>query len=221
MFIGVYDYTVVITYLSLISSVSGMFCVFTGHMHWAIVCLALSGLFDTFDGKVARTKKNRTEREKKFGIQIDSLCDVICFGIYPCIICYFSGMNQIWHMAILIFFALAGLIRLAYFNVVEEERQKETTENRKYYQGLPITSSSIILPLLYVSSPVFQGSFLIVLSIAMLITGFLFILNFKFPKPTNRDLVIIIAVVAVAVLYIVYNYRWRGVFSWNWRSLLG
>ena len=81
--LGFYDYTVILTYLSLASSLCGMFCAFSGHLHWAIFCLALSGLFDTFDGKVARTKRNRTEDEKNFGIQIDSLCDIVCFGVYP------------------------------------------------------------------------------------------------------------------------------------------
>ena len=86
--LGFYDYTVILTYLSLASSLCGMFCAFSGHLHWAIFCLALSGLFDTFDGKVARTKRNRTEDEKNFGIQIDSLCDIVCFGVYPVILCY-------------------------------------------------------------------------------------------------------------------------------------
>lgn len=94
----------------------------------------MSGLLDTFDGKVARTKKNRTEDQKRFGIQIDSLCDIVCFGVCPVIICWFSGMQTPWEVSILIFYCLAGLIRLAYYNVMEEKRQQETDEKRKYYQ---------------------------------------------------------------------------------------
>lgn len=217
--LGYYNYTVILTYLSLASSIIGMFCTFTGHMHWAIFCLALSGLFDTFDGKVARTKKDRTEDEKRFGIQIDSLCDVVCFGVYPVSICYHTGMRSIISMAILIFYCLAGLIRLAYFNVLEEKRQQETSENRKYYQGLPITSIAVILPLVYLSSALLRQFFLPVLNVAMLITGILFILNFRFRKPTNKELAVIISIVGLAVLYIVVYYKWRGIFRWNWRSL--
>ena len=80
--IGFYDYTVVLTYISFTSSIIGIFCAVTGHPKWAVFCLALSGLCDMFDGKIARTKKNRTEDEKQFGIQIDSLCDVVCFGVF-------------------------------------------------------------------------------------------------------------------------------------------
>lgn len=81
--LGFYDYTVVLTYISLAVSVFGMTRALEGDFKVAILCLALSGLCDMFDGKIARTKKNRTEDEKKFGIQIDSLCDVGCFGVFP------------------------------------------------------------------------------------------------------------------------------------------
>ncbi len=217
--IGFYDYTVVLTYLSLASGIIGMFCTFTGHMHWSIFCLALCGLFDTFDGKVARMKKNRTEDQKRFGIQIDSLCDIVCFGVLPVAICYHSGMNGLPGAAILIFYCLAGLIRLAYFNVMEEKRQQETAENRKYYQGLPITSIAAILPIIHISAALLQRHFLPVLHVGMLVTGGLFVLNFKFRKPNNKELAAIIAVVAVVVLYMAVYYRWGGMFRWNWRSL--
>ena len=62
--IGFYDYTVIMTYASLCISMIGMYYAFTGHTHVALMCLAISGFLDSFDGKVARTKKNRTEDEK-------------------------------------------------------------------------------------------------------------------------------------------------------------
>lgn len=218
--LGFYDYTVILTYLSLASSLCGMFCAFSGHLHWAIFCLALSGLFDTFDGKVARTKRNRTEDEKNFGIQIDSLCDIVCFGVYPVILCYFSGMQDLPGLAILVFYCLAGLIRLAFFNVMETGRQQKTDENRKYYQGLPITSIAVILPLVYVSSSLYAQHFILVLHIVMLVTGLLFILNFRFRKPNNKELAVLISIVAVAVVYILIYFRWRGYMQWSWKNVM-
>ena len=209
--IGFYDYTVVVTYISLISSIMGMFFAIDGKLPLAVFCLAFSGLCDMFDGKIARTKKNRTDDEKAFGIQIDSLCDVVCFGIFPIILGYQLGMCKIYSLMILAFYGVAGVIRLAYFNVMEEKRQSETSENRKYYQGRPITSMSVIMPLLFMVSVFFPGFryFLVCLHIAMLLVGFLFILNFRFRKPTNRELVILVAVVAVAVLFILlYKEGW-------------
>ncbi|HIU76052.1 MAG TPA: CDP-alcohol phosphatidyltransferase family protein, partial [Candidatus Pelethocola excrementipullorum] len=187
--IGFYDYTVILTYISFASSISGIFCASTGHFRWAIFCLAFSGLCDMFDGKIARAKKDRTEDEKRFGIQIDSLCDVVCFGAFPIILCYKLGMNHIYSIAILIFYGLAGVIRLAFFNVMEEKRQNETDDARKYYRGLPITSMSVALPIVFVFSPLFSAYFVVVLHILVLAVGILFITDFKFRKPTNKELV--------------------------------
>ena len=59
--------------------------------------------------------------------------------------------RQAYSIAILAFYGMAGVIRLAYFNVMEAKRQSETSENRKYYQGLPITSMAVIMPFLFVA----------------------------------------------------------------------
>ena len=108
--IGFYDYTVILTYISFASSISGIFLATRGHFNWAIFCLAFSGLCDMFDGKIARTKKNRTEDEKRFGIQIDSLCDVVCFGVFPIVLCYELGMTHFYSIPILVFYGLAGVV---------------------------------------------------------------------------------------------------------------
>lgn len=108
MMLGVYDYTVVLTYVSVLISMGGMLFSMNGYPRMAIVCLALSGFCDMFDGKIARTKKNRTEVEKKFGIQIDSLADIICFGVGPTLIAYRMGMNHGIGVTILMFYVLAG-----------------------------------------------------------------------------------------------------------------
>lgn len=209
--IGFYDYTVVLTYISFTSSIIGIFCAVTGHPKWAVFCLALSGLCDMFDGKIARTKKNRTEDEKQFGIQIDSLCDVVCFGVFPIVLCYELGMRRIYSMAILVLYGLAGVIRLGYFNVMETKRQQETSENRKYYQGLPITSMSVVLPLLFVVSLILPGYhwFLYALHITVAVVSILFVADFKFRKPTNKELAVLVGIVGVAVLFILfYNGGW-------------
>ena len=81
--IGFYDYTVILTYLSLMSGTIGiMLCLNgMGHPYLGMFFLLFSGLCDTFDGKVARSKKDRTTQMKKFGIQIDSLSDLLAFGM--------------------------------------------------------------------------------------------------------------------------------------------
>lgn len=208
--IGIYDYTVILTYVSFASAISGIFCAVTFHVGWAIFALAFSGLCDMFDGKIARTKKDRTEDGKNFGIQIDSLCDVVCFGVLPIVICYRMGMDHVVGMVILVLYGLAGVIRLGYFNVMEAKRQNETDEARKYYQGLPITSMAIALPLLFVVSPLFPNPviFLVALHVLVALVGGLFVANFSLRKPSPWKILIIVGVVAVAVALILY--MWNG-----------
>lgn len=208
--IGIYDYTVILTYISFASAIIGIFCAVTLHLRWAVFALAFSGFCDMFDGKIARTKKDRTEDGKSFGIQIDSLCDVVCFGVLPIVICYEMGMRHIVGMVILVLYGLAGMIRLGYYNVMEAKRQHETEEARKYYQGLPITSMAIALPILFVCYPFFPspGAFLVALHILVAAVGGLFIADFPFPKPSPRKVLLIVGVVAVAVAILLF--MWKG-----------
>ncbi len=202
--IGFYDYTVVLTYLSLVSAIFGVGFSLTEHPFFATGCLLFCGLCDMFDGKVARTKRNRTEDEKSFGIQIDSLCDVVAFGVLPAVIFLklTAGNPASWPVAAL--YVLAGLIRLAYFNVTEELRQKETDECRKTYSGLPITSAALIFPLIYCITAVICvcrfGTVLpfremfgcsvygILLCVLTALTGLCFVLPIKIRKPRGKEL---------------------------------
>lgn len=197
--LGFYDYTVVLTYISLMISIYGMFYAWGGNFRYAILCLAISGLCDMFDGKIARTKKDRTEDGKKFGIQIDSLCDVVCFGAFPIIICYSMGMKGPASKLILALYGVASVIRLAYFNVTEEKRQQETEEVRQYYQGLPITSMAIILPFVYLIKKICGIHFLFVLNAVVVVVGVLFISDVKVKKPHNPALIILVALVGLAL----------------------
>ena len=147
--IGVYDYTVLATYLALLLGLGGIYAAFQARPLPAMLALMLAGLLDAFDGRIARTKKNRTEQEKRFGIQIDSLNDLVCFGVLPAVIGWSTGCTRFWFLATMAFFVLCALIRLAYFNVSEEERQDKTNENRHYYLGVPVTASAVVMPLFY------------------------------------------------------------------------
>lgn len=219
--IGIYDYTVILTYLSLMSAGTGIVVSLSGsgHPYWGAFFLLLCGLFDAFDGKVARTKANRTEMERNFGIQIDSLADVIAFGVLPATIGiallrtspvlsnagifnddffavpWTAVVIKLVCYAVLILFILAALIRLAYFNVTEEERQKsEGTAERKYYTGLPVTSSSLIFPSVLLLRYILPVDISIVYVPVALGVAFLFLSKLRVPKPGMRGILIMIGI---------------------------
>ena len=181
--IGVYDYTVILTYLSLISAVIGIVQASKGSFGVAVLCILASGICDAFDGMVARTKKNRTEDERAFGIQLDSLCDVISFGVAPAFLCYCMGVDGVFGLICVCLYSLCALIRLAFFNVLEAKRQQVEDGCNKFYRGLPVTSISMIFPLVYllrglVAENVFAG----ILQGMLIVVAFLFVLDFKVPK---------------------------------------
>lgn len=182
--IGFYDYTVILTYMSLVSAVTGMVLAGKGRFTAAVLCLVLCGICDAFDGTVARSKKNRTDDEKAFGIQIDSLCDAVSFGVFPALLCYHMGVDGTVGFVILCLYTLCGVIRLAFFNVQEGKRQQTEEGCNKTYRGLPITSASIILPIVYLTRSFLPGKvFRVLLHLVMAVTAFLFVLDFSVKKP--------------------------------------
>ncbi|MCR4720387.1 MAG: CDP-alcohol phosphatidyltransferase family protein [Lachnospiraceae bacterium] len=200
--IGFYNYTVVITYLSVISACTSICFAFEGNIKWAILMLVISGLCDMLDGPIARTKKNRTDTERKFGIQIDSLSDVISFGVAPaCIIYNISvhlcapGSEWLKIPAIVAGIALliCAVIRLAFFNVSEEERQEtEGKKLRDSYRGLPVTNVALIFPIVSLVSYFVEGNvFVITMIVATALTAFFYVLDFKMVKLHGKKLAVI------------------------------
>lgn len=205
--IGFYDYTVVLTYISLASSVIGMTQAIHGRFKTAVVCLALSGLCDMFDGKIARTKKDRSEDSKSFGIQIDSLCDVVCFGAFPALICYLLGVRGFLGISVIVLYCVASVVRLAFFNVMEMNNSLITEDGEKFYRGLPITSMAVALPLVFmIQFAVPDYIFRICLHLLLLVVGLMFVVDFKFRKPSNATLAVIVAGVSIALgIMLVYT----------------
>lgn len=179
--LGYYNYTVVLTYIGMLCGFSGILLAFEGTIRKSLICLMAAGICDMFDGAVAATKE-RTYMEKNFGIQIDSLSDLICFGVLPAVIVYNINIHTVFVYGICAGYVLCALIRLAYFNVDEQERQKTSIAPREYYYGLPVTLSALFLPIGYgCGNLLFQRTDLPSL-IVLGIMAVLFILPFPLKK---------------------------------------
>ena len=151
-----------------------------------------------FDGKVASMCK-RTKEEKEFGIQIDSLADTVNFVVLPVVIMLSLGMTSIIDVVIYALFIICGISRLGYFNV-----NAKLDSPVKFYNGLPVTSTAIIYPVLgLLHGHIPEDIFSLVYIIATLLTAILFVTRIKIPKFKGIAYIIIpILAIVLAVLLI-------------------
>ena len=190
--IGYYNYSVITTYLGLAFGVYGINLALEGHLMGSLICLMLAGFCDMIDGTIACTVPNRSDEAKAFGIQIDSLCDIVCFGVLPAILCYSlsvvnaTGIMKIFGIVSMYLYILAQVVRLGFFNVQEALRQKQTSERRKYYTGLPVTSAAIIVPTIIFIAQRLNGPLNIVMNIMLLVLSILFVSKVHIGKPATR-----------------------------------
>lgn len=182
-FIGKYNKSVILTYVGIAAAFLGMAFTLEEQPDAAMICLIIAGICDLFDGVVAR-RCRRDEAAKEFGVQIDSLADVVNFLALPAVLGLrlMSGVGAVRYPVIL-GYILCGVIRLAWFNT-----SAATEGTRSHYDGLPVTYCALIFPVLWTILSLL-GSGLGVLPTAVIwlvsytVTAVLFILNVKIAKP--------------------------------------
>ena len=114
----------------------------------AFVLLPLALILDVLDGYVARLDRSR---QSVMGGDLDSLSDIISFGVAPAVLGFALGLRGGWDMLCLTFFVVCGVSRLARFNVTAAALADAATGKVKYFQGTPIPSSILIVALLGVA----------------------------------------------------------------------
>ena len=201
--IGYYDYTVILTYCGMLFAFSGILMSINANYLSAVFCLLVAGVCDMFDGAVASTK-TRSKNEKRFGIQIDSLSDLISFGVLPGVFVYMISGKSTASAIISSLFVLCALIRLAYFNVLEEERQSQTTEHRKTYLGVPVTTIALLLPVVYLiySLDLYTVSMMFPVLLVIQGTGFLLPVEIKKPGKAKKACIVAFGIFEVFSLIV-------------------
>src|SRR6186997_1937047 len=114
----------------------------------AFLLLPLALVFDVLDGYVARLNR---KRQSVLGADLDSLADVISFGVAPAVLGFTLGMRGGWDMAILTYFVVCGVSRLARFNVTASALADATTGKVKYFEGTPIPTSVVLVIMLAIA----------------------------------------------------------------------
>jgi CDP-diacylglycerol--serine O-phosphatidyltransferase len=176
-----------------------MLAVLGYEIKYSFICLMLAGICDLFDGTVARRCK-RTEEEKAFGVELDSLVDMITFVALP--ITLLTRINESLYFApLLILYAIFAIARLAEFNISSPTNNKPVS----YYEGLPVTYAALILSVVYLLSIVLDTFiFTIIFNICFFITALLFVMRIKVPKPGLKlSLFFLLLAIVVIPIYVV------------------
>jgi len=198
LFLGFYNKSVILTYIGGVAGVVGIALSLMGNVKFAILCLVVCGVADVFDGMVARRCK-RSDEEMEFGIQIDSLTDMVSFAIFPVVISFALGNTSWYHIAACSLYVLAAITRLGYFNVVTA-----SSEGAKTYTGLPVTFASLIIVAAYLVGKLLEITEFTVFA-SLIVMSLLFILRFPFKKPRGIAYVfigILSVLMAAAVIFV-------------------
>ena len=183
--VGIWHRSNLVTYLGL--AVAAVGCALTlVDPGWAVLCLVVAGVCDLLDGTFAR-RFARDEATKRFGIQLDSLADMVGFVVLPAVVVVAFGLPW-WVVAVVLaVYALAAVTRLAYFNVV-------TDGTPRTYRGLPVTYAALVLPVVWLACTLLGvgpgwawASCLVVLAV-------LFVVDVPVPKPRGRGTVVFLLI---------------------------
>ena len=109
-------------------------------------------VFDVFDGRIARWRKQNSA----LGRELDSLADVISFGVAPAALAFGVGLDGAWDCAILAYFVACGVSRLARYNVTAEALSADASGKVKYFEGTPIPTSVLLVGLMALAA--WQGA---------------------------------------------------------------
>lgn len=183
----------IVTFMGVMFAVLGIYLCYLKLILWAVIMLGLSGICDAIDGPIAR-KINKGN--SSYGVELDSLCDIISFAILPINICMTMGYTKLIDLVIYILFAICGVSRLAYYNT--------NCSDEGYVIGIPITCSAMIMPLIYlaIKNEIIFMAALVILSVGE-------ISNIKINKLKLKGKVLL-SIIGIIVLICVIMFEYLG-----------
>lgn len=162
--------------VGLLSALLAMYFALISLFPAAMIALILAVFFDWSDGLIARNMKGRTQIQSQFGGQLDSLIDIVSFGICPAVILLSYGNFSPWFFPGAFIIVAAGVMRLSYFNVFGLDGQST-------YQGMAIDNNAIILVFVFLFDGIMDSSQFVYLLYAVIVTiAFLNVAPIRTPK---------------------------------------
>jgi len=192
------------TLLGLMSAVIGIYFAIQGILQAALIGALWAVLFDWYDGIIARKMKGRTKTQGVFGAQLDSMIDIVSFGILPAIILLSYGNYNIWFLPGAFVIIATSAIRLTYFNVYG-------LIDSKTYKGFPLDNNVLILALIFLFEGFFTPfAFSILIYILLMLLATLNLSSISIPKLGGKWVSVLVAYVLVMT----------SIFGWQlWRQL--
>lgn len=118
------------------------------HFYWSAAFAPAAFAFDVVDGRIARAR----HQHSPLGRELDSLSDVISFGVAPAALAFAAGMQGGWDVASLVYFVCCGVSRLARYNITAESLAGDDSGKVKYFEGTPVPTSVLLTAVLAVAA---------------------------------------------------------------------
>jgi len=184
--------------LGLLSTVIGIYFAIKGNFPAAIIAILWAVLFDWYDGIIARKLKGRTKAQGDFGGQLDSMIDIVSFGVFPAILLLSYGNYNIWFLVGAFVIIATSAIRLSYFNIYG-------LIDSKTYKGLALDNNVLILAFVFLFESFFTHATFSILIYALLMV--LSALNLSsIPTPKFKGKWIYVLIVYVLVLTSIFGW---------------
>lgn len=186
--------------LGLLSAVLAIYFSIEGNFQASIIGILWAVLFDWYDGIIARKMKGRTKEQGVFGGQLDSMIDIVSFGVLPAIILLSYGNYNVWFIPGAFIVIATSAIRLSYFNIYG-------LIDSKTYKGLALDNNVLILSFVFLFENFFlHSTFSILIYIILMILSAFNLSSIPTPKFSGKWVYVL--VVYVLVLTSLFGWIW-------------
>jgi CDP-diacylglycerol--serine O-phosphatidyltransferase len=204
-----------VTVLSICAGLSGVRLAIEQRFELAVIMVLLAALLDGIDGRIARILKATS----RFGAQMDSLADIVNFGVVPGLVLYVYLLDRAgnfgWIVALI--FAICCGLRLARFNVMLEDAERPAWQN-DYFVGVPAPAGAVLVMLpiylgflgLPINDPVVFVACIYTATVALLLVSRLPIYSAKTAgSRIRRDMVAPLLLLIVLYVLLLFSYTWQ------------